>query len=169
MPEIYRNAELPTPIAKKPAKRFKPIDIAALVVVLLIIAALGYTLFTKLALKNEVAAGKVVAQRVVSDLAKKNSHDVYVMSNKKFQSSRSEAELQNLFTNIAAVTKGTPSLDRQTVFDSSKIKNVAFIYKYQFGKVPFYVRVITTKADTSNSWQVSGLSGNPDESQLIIK
>lgn len=161
----------------QPDKKLKTIDIVAIVVVTVIVAVLGWTLYSKLQLKHEVSQAQTVSDKVVAAMAKQDTETVRKLGDKQFQAKNTAASLsQNLTSKPesgSVVTfaqlygKSKPTIDQRIVTNSSDGQHVAFIYRYDTLKVPLFVRVGVVKTSGSDKWVLQNLSVSPDESKLL--
>jgi hypothetical protein len=157
------------PAQPKPAKkRLKVLDVVVFAVIGVVIVFLGATLASRLSLKNQVAEAQAVADRVIADIAKKDAKDARSLATKEFQAARPIEELNELFVAAGGYAKGTPTISRQTVATTENSDNVIFIYKYG-GKQPYYFRVVVSKPAGTDTWKLSGLTGNSSETALVVK
>lgn len=141
-------------------------DIIIFTVVLAVIAVLAFTLISKLSLRHDVASAKVVASKTISDLQKRDGAAARTLGDKDFQSKNSSADLTALFKKIERATLKQPSVDRQTYYKDKQGKIVFFIYRYDTLKVPFFVRVGVSQEN--GTWLLSSITGNADETKLIV-
>jgi hypothetical protein len=120
----------------------------------------------KLTLKHDVANGRAVADRVVADISKRDGVAVRELGTSTFKSTYSATLLTSQFKSIAPVTSHSRSIDRQTLSNTSSGKTVYIIYKYPTKDLAYYIRIAVVQK--SGAWQLTNISGNADESQLIV-
>lgn len=165
MAEIIQPGVLKTP---KPKRKFKVTDIVIFLVLVVVIIALLVTLLGKLRLKHEVSSARVVSDRLISDISKKDTNNARGLGDAKFQAKNSNAQLAALFDSIVTTAPGKPKVDRQIVSNANHTKGVYVIYKYG-NKTPYYIRVAVSRTDRANKWQLVGISGDSSETALIVK
>jgi hypothetical protein len=161
----------------RPGSRLKLRDIIIFGILAIICVILVVTIIGKLNLKQEVAQAKIVSDKVISAMAKQNTSAIRTFGDSKFQAKNSAAALDSAltfrpvgatpitFAELYGDTK--PTVDRQIVANNSTGQHVAIVYRYAKLKVPFYVRVDTTKAPGKQIWHLQALSAGPDETKLI--
>jgi hypothetical protein len=154
-------------ITHRSRRRIRISDVILLLVFIVICFFLARTLWNQLSLRHEVSAAKVITSRVVADIATQNAKDTHQVGDAAFQAHHSVGSLSDLFAQAKPYTKGSPTVDRQTVTNDKQGQTVYIIYKYQV-KPPYYLRVTVAKPKGTSAWHLTGLSGNPDESQLIV-
>lgn len=147
----------------------------AVTVVVLLVGGIGIALFRHQLVKNQEAAAKVVADKVIVDMSKQDTAAILRRSDVAFQKKYTASELSDKltfnygnnplkFSEVYGNYK--PSVDRSIVANNAKGQHTSFIYVYQKLKVPFYVRLDLTKAPGSDTWKLNALSANSDESKL---
>lgn len=148
--------------------KLKMSDIIIFAAILVVIALLVATIVNRLNLKHEVSGARTVSDMVISKMAKQDASGIRALADKKFQSDHSSAELAPLLKPIAEIYgKTTPVIDQQIVSNNDKAQNVTFVYRYDRLKIPFYVRIGTTKPKNSSTWYLVNLGGSPDETKLL--
>jgi len=165
MAEIVEPGVLQTAKPKRKL-RLKITDVIAFAVILAVIAVLVVTLHSKLQLKHDVSGAKVVSDKVIADIYRRDGMAVRSLGSSSFKSNYSAQQLTAQFKAIKVATSQMPKLDRQMVASGNKGRHVYFIYKYSTFKVPYYIR--TALAQKNGVWQLITISGSVDESKLII-
>jgi hypothetical protein len=153
--------------AEKPQRKLpvKISDIIIFAVIIAVIAGLVFFITTKLQLKHDVAAARIVSDKVIADIQKRDGAAAYRLGTPTFQSSYTADQLTKQFKAIEIATLKAPSLDRQVVADGSSGRTVFFIYRYSALKVPYFIRT-AIQEKPGNKWQLINITGNADESQL---
>ncbi len=152
--------------AARANKRLKPIDIVAIVVVTIIIGILGWTLYSKLSLKHDVAAAQVVADQTIAALQKRDGAAARKLGNAKFQSTYTSEALTKQFKAVEVATSQNPELLITTVYNGKDGRTVYFIYGYSALKVPYFIRTAILEKD--GQWKLVNISGNADQSKLLV-
>jgi hypothetical protein len=167
MTEVVEPGTITPETEPKPRRKLKIkiSDVIALVIIVAVIIGLSVFIVNKITLKHDVADARIVADKVIADLQKRDGAAAYKLGNKKFQKSYTADALTKQFKAVEVATLKKPALDRTTV--SSDKHAVVFVYKYTALKVPYYVRVILS--DKAGPWQLTNISGNADESQLLVQ
>lgn len=161
----------------QPGSRLKLRDIIIFALLAIVCIILVITIVGKLNLKQQVAQAKIVSDKVVSAMAKQDTSAIRALGDAKFQAKNSAATLDSALTfrpvGTAPITFAElygdtkPTVDRQIVVKNSTGQHVAIVYRYTKLKVPFYVRIDTTKAPGTQTWHLQALSAGPDETKLI--
>ncbi len=157
---------IPSSEESKKGKKLKPIDIVAIVVVTAVVVVLGWTIYSKLKLKHDVAAAQQVSDQTIAALQKRDGTAAYKLGSTNFQKQYSSDSLTKQFRAIEVATTKSPALENTTVYHGKDGETVYFIYKYSALKVPYYVR--TAILDKDGKWQLINISGSVDESKLIV-
>jgi len=165
MHETPEPRTVETPPAPRRLK-FKISDAIILAVIVAVIVLLSVFLVGKLRLKHDVAQAQTVSDKVIADFQKRDGAAVRKLGSSKFQSTYSADVLTKQFKAVNVATSQTPKLDHTTVSSGSKGRTIFFIYKYSALKVPFYVR--TALSEQAGAWRLTNISGNADESQLLV-
>jgi len=159
------TAAVPKPSAKR--SKVKITDVIVFTILLAIIVGLAVFLFQKIELKRDASHAQTVSDKVIADLQKRDGGAARTLGSSKFKSTYSDAQLTAQFKAVEVATLKAPSLDRTIVYDGSKGRVVYFIYKYSALKVPYYIRTAITK--DSGKWELTNISGNADETQLLVQ
>lgn len=164
MTEIVQPSVLETP---RKRRKVKISDIIIFAVLIAVIVGLAVFLFQKIELKQDANRAQVVSDKVIGDLQKRDGTAARALGSSKFKATYSDAQLTAQFKAVEIATLKAPSLDRTIVYDGNKGRVVYFIYKYSALKVPYYVRTAITK--DSGKWELTNISGNADETQLLVQ
>lgn len=145
-----------------PARRRFKLKISDLIIFgVLIVAIIGlsYFIITKLQLKHDVQSARVISDKVVADIAKRDGAAARKLGNAKFQSTYSDATLTSQFKAIELVTRARPSVAGQTVSHGKSGKTVLILYKYpaKLANTPYYVQV--SVSEQSGKWALTNISG----------
>jgi hypothetical protein len=153
-----------------------PIIIAMIVTVLvLLIGGITIAVGRHQLVKNQEAAAKVVADKVIADMGKQDTAAILKLSDSKFQKQYTAKELSDKLTfNYQAnplkfgevYGNYKPKVNRSIVANNSAGQHTGFIYVYDKLKVPFYVRLDLTKAPGSDQWKLNALAASSNESKL---
>lgn len=166
-PQQQTQAEQAATPARRRKLRLRPLDVIIFAVMLGAIIGLSATLITKISLKHDVSDAQVVSDKAIADLQKRDGQAAYKLGTPTFQKTYTADQLTKQFKAVAVATSKPPTLDRKMVADSKNgTRNIFFIYKYNTFKVPFYIR--TGLIQKSGAWQLTAISGDVDESKLII-
>jgi len=166
MTEIIEPGTLdPNPPRRK--LKLKISDIVIFGIMLIVIAVLVVTLISKLSLKHDVANAKVISDKTIADIQRRDGTAARKLGTKEFQKTYSAATLTKQFKTIEVATLKPPVLDRTIAASGKSGRTVYFIYKYSALKVPYYIR--TAVNAKSGSWQLTNISGSADESSLITQ
>jgi len=151
---------------KRKRLRVRGTDILVFVVIIAAIAILSTVLVSKLTLKRHVEAAQAVSDKAIAALQKRDGNAALALGTPTFKKTYTAQQLTQQFKAVEVATSQAPKLDTQTVYNGKDGQTIYFIYKYTRLKVPYYVR--TAIADKSGNWQLTNISGNIDESKLVI-
>lgn len=170
VPETQVNPEKPAVHrwAGGPNSRphIKPSDVLIILFFLIIVIVLTTVLIDKLIAKRDTANARTVSDAVIADIQDRNGAKVYALGTPTFQRAYTADGLTQEFQHITIATLKPPAIDQQAVVDSSLGRTVFFVYKYTALKVPYYIR--TSMLHRDGKWQLTSITGNADESQLLI-
>ncbi len=156
----------PSSEESKKDRKLKPIDIVAIVVVTVVVVVLGWTIYSKLKLKHDVAAAQQVSDQTIAALQKRDGAAAYKLGSANFKKTYTAKQLSTQFNTIEVATTKSPALENTTVYHGKDGETAYFIYKYSALKVPYYVRTAILHKD--GKWQLVNISGSADESKLLI-
>lgn len=146
-------------------------DIILAVAILAIIGYLGFTLINKLIDKHDVSQARNISTAAIVAIHNRDGAAARKLGDKNFQSTFSASSLTDKFKLIQPVTDGVPTIDNQTLYKGSP--RVAYIiYAYpatatsSSTTVTYYVRIAITHED--GKWLLSSITGNTDESKLLV-
>lgn len=159
--------DLENTVLHKPAKtqRRKLIDILLVLVFITVCFVLAKNLMSQLSLKNEIKAATTTTNQVINAIQKQDGKAVHNLGNKSFQAQNSTDNLNAQFEAAQPFTTSKPTIERKTVTNDKSGQAVSIIYK--FPKPVFYIRVIVTKAKTSDKFQVANLKASPTQKPLL--
>lgn len=141
------------------------VTIAALLVIIIVLTALF--LGIRQARKHEIADARTTADHLITLIDHGEAAKLHQAGDTSFRKQNSAASLQPLLNPISQIYHDShPKVDNTTVHNSGGAKHVTFVYRYDRLKVPFYVRVSVTEPAHASRWQLSGLGGSPDKSEL---
>lgn len=155
--------------------RIKWSDVLIFAAIIAVIAGLSAFIINRLALKHEVAAAKPTADKILTAMSKQDVKVIVAMGDKTFQADHTIAELNGdlTFKTTPPITfaalygDSKPTVEQQVVANNAKGQHVSIIYRYDKLKVPFYVRIDTTKPPHGTKWYLQALSASPNESKLL--
>lgn len=146
-------------------RRIRVTDILLVVIFVAICGVLIRTMWSQMSLKHEVTSAQVVSDKVVEDIAKQDASAAHDLGSADFKTHHPASQLTGLFQNAQPYIKGTRSVDKRTISNQSHNQTVYVVYRYG-GSKPYFIRIAVTKPAGEPAWQLNGISGNPDESQL---
>jgi hypothetical protein len=144
----------------------RPSEVILIAVFVIIVVVLAVFLFNRLALKRDAANARTVSDKAIASVQERDGNAVWSLGTPTFQKSYTPSELTQDFKNITIATLKPPVLDQESVVDTSSGRTIFFIYRYTALKVPYFIRTAMVKK--SGVWKLTALTGNADESQLII-
>jgi len=167
MTETTEPAAVPNQKAKR-AIKIRPTDVVIFAVMAVIIVVLAITLTSKLQLKHDVSNARVVSDKVIADIGKRDGTAVRSLGDKKFQALYTADQLTTQFKNIAIVTGGKATVDKQIVSHGKTGKTVFIVYKYppKIAKQPYFISV-SVSPDKNGTWQLTHIGGSADENAAL--
>jgi hypothetical protein len=176
-PETTKNAPRKLAADTKPKRRrvIKPFEVVLIIGFFIIVFVLLKVLIGDIALKHEVSQGTTLSDKAVSAMEKQDTTSLRALGTKQFQADNTAVELSTKLTFQAdkPITfaqmygkDGKRSIDQQTAVNNSRGQHVVVIYRYSKLKVPFFVRIDTTKPPASDKWYLQSFSASTDETSL---
>jgi len=150
------------------------LDRIALLILAVIVVFVAVFATKQIAKTHEISAAQKVSDQVVAALAKQDTKAILALGTTDLQKSITADELSKklVFTyNDKPMTfadlygSTTPTIDQTIVANNDNGQHVAFIYKYNSLKTPFYVRLDTI--NSNGKWLLQALSPNSDEGLLL--
>jgi hypothetical protein len=166
MTEIVEPAVLNHETRRK--LKVRPTDLIVFAIMAIVIVVLAITLTSKLQLKHDVSNARVVSDKVITDIGKRDGVAVRSLGDKKFQSLYTADQLTTQFKNIALVTGGKATVDKQIVGHGKNGKTVFIVYKYppKIAKQPYFISV-SVSPDKNGTWHLTHIGGSADESTAL--
>jgi hypothetical protein len=140
-------------------------DIIIGLALVLVIGYLGVTLINKLIDKHDVSQARTVSTAAIVAVHNQDGAAARKLGDKSFQATYSASALTATFKKIAPVASGVPTVDTQTLYKGNP-RVVYTIYAYSSANVTYYLRTAVTHEN--GRWQLSSLTGNSDESKLLV-
>jgi len=152
----------------KPKRRkfIKPTELVFIICFVVVVGLLMNIFISKWTLRRDAGHARVVSDKVINDIQKRDGGAARALGTPTFQKSSTSAGLTSMFKQLEVATLKPPKLDEQFVIDTDNGRTVYFIYKYTALKVPYYIR--TAVMNKSGQWQLTGITGNIDESKLVF-
>jgi len=153
------------PSEPKQRRSIKSTDVLFIVGFVVIVGALTSILISKLELRFGVAHARTVSNQVIDDIQARNGGAARALGTPDFQKTYSTVELNEYFKDVTIATLKPPTLVDTVVANSSIGRTVFFVYDYNDLKVPYFIR--TSILDKAGKWQLTSISGNASESELL--
>lgn len=166
MTEFIEPGVLETPQPRRKL-RVRWSDVSIFAGIIVVVALLGALLLNKLTSQHDIASGKVVADQLVGDIAKRDGTAARKLGSSTFQATYTASQLTTQFEAIEPVTSHARTVDRQTLSHGKAGKTVFIIYKYPTKDLAFYIRVSVTQNSKTGQWQLTNITGTANESDLI--
>lgn len=140
--------------------------IVAVLVVGILAALLATSIASELSTKRNISGARVVSDKVVAAIAKRDGGAARKLGNAKFQSMYTDKQLSQQFRAIEPVTSHDRNLYREALVDKDKTKTALIFYQYPTKDLAYYIRIAVAKDAKTGQWQLTDITGNADLSTL---
>lgn len=166
MSEIKKTEAAQQPSAPRFSRLPTRTDIIIIGLGIVVAVGLFVVLTNRANLRRDVTAAQAVSDKAITAIDKRDGAAARTLGTAKFKSTYTDRQLTDQFKAVEVATSQKPTLYQHYVSSGKSGKTIFFMYKYTRLKVPFYVRTAIVKT-SANHWELSNISGNVNEANLL--